>query len=325
MARNYLSFEQPIEELQQKIDALSASEAAKTSGVDFTADIESLSKKLAEVTKKLYNNLTDWQIMQIARHPDRPYTPDYIKLIFSDFQELFGDRAFANDYAIVGGLARLDGQPVMVIGHHKGRRTADKVKCNFGSPYPEGYRKALRLAKLAEQYKIPVITFIDTAGAYAGVAAEERGQSEAIARNLREFANLKTPVICNIVGEGGSGGALAIGVGDYVNMLEYSTYSVISPEGCASILWKSADKAPTAAEIMNLTATKIKKLGLIDEIIPEPLGAAHANPEQTALNIKAVISAQLAQLQALPSEELSERRFAKILAFGKWKEDKEEA
>lgn len=320
MERTYLAFEKPIDELQQKIDALRNSDAALSSGVDFSAELKNLETKLEEVTRKIYSNLTPWQIVQIARHPDRPHTPDYIDLIFTDFQELYGDRAYANDFAIVGGLARLDGKPVMVIGHNKGRKTTEKVKCNFGMPSPEGYRKALRLAHLAERFKIPVITFIDTAGAYAGIGAEERGQSEAIARNLRELAVLKTPVICNVVGEGGSGGALAIGVGDRVNMLEMSTYSVISPEGCASILWKSSDKASTAAEVMGLTADKIKNLDLIDQIIPEPLGGAHNSWEQVAANIKETIKSQLDELEALPMDELLEKRFERILSFGKYAE-----
>ncbi|RIY31721.1 acetyl-CoA carboxylase carboxyl transferase subunit alpha [Psittacicella melopsittaci] len=316
MERTYLPFEQPIEELAQKIAALKNSEAAQSSGVDFQSEIQSLENKQLELCKKIFSNLTPWQITQIARHPDRPHTPDYIKLIFTDYQELCGDRAFADDRAIIGGLARFDGKPVMVIGHQKGRKVQEKVKCNFGMPSPEGYRKALRLAKLAEQYRIPLITFIDTAGAYAGVGAEERGQSEAIARNLRELSNLKTPIICNVVGEGGSGGALAIGVGDNVNMLEFSTYSVISPEGCASILWKSADKASTAAETMGLTAPKIKKLGLIDEIIPEPLGGAHSDYQTTAENIAEVLRKQLAALEELETEELLEKRYQRLLSFG---------
>lgn len=318
MERTYLTFEKPIEELAQKIEALKNSEAALNSEVDFASDIANLESKLAEVTKNIYSKLTPWQVVQIARHPDRPYTPDYIKLLFTDFQELCGDRAYANDNAIVGGLARLDGKPVMVIGHHKGRKVHEKVKCNFGMPSPEGYRKALRLAKLAEQYKIPVLTFIDTAGAYAGIGAEERGQSEAIARNLREFAGLKTPVICTVIGEGGSGGALAIGVGDYVNMLENSTYSVISPEGCASILWKSADKASTAAEVMGMTAPRLKELGLIDVIIKEPLGGAHVDYNATAANIKATLLQQLEEVSHLATQDLTERRYKRILSHGQF-------
>ncbi|MFC6275945.1 acetyl-CoA carboxylase carboxyltransferase subunit alpha [Psittacicella hinzii] len=323
MERTYLPFEQPIEELTQKINALKNSAAAQNSGVDFQSDIASLENKQVELTKKIFSNLSPWQITQIARHPDRPYTPDYIKLMFTDFQELYGDRAYANDYAIIGGLARFNGKSVMVIGHHKGRKVPEKVKCNFGMPSPEGYRKALRLAKMAEQFGIPVLTFIDTAGAYAGVGAEERGQSEAIARNLREFSSLKTPVICTVIGEGGSGGALAIGVGDFTNMLEYSTYSVISPEGCASILWKSAEKASTAAEVMGLTANKLKKVGLVDEIIPEPLGGAHADYEQTAKNIAKVLTKQLKRLEGLSKEELVDRRYERLCAFGDYEEDKE--
>lgn len=320
MERTYLTFEKPIEELHQKIVALKNSEAAQSSGVDFSNEISSLEAKSNELAKKIFSNLTPWQVCQIARHPDRPHTHDYIDLMFTDFQELYGDRAYANDYAIVGGIGRLDGRPVMVIGHRKGRKVQEKVKCNFGMPSPEGYRKALRLAQMAERFHMPVVTFIDTAGAYPGIGAEERGQSEAIAHNLREFSNLKTPIICNVVGEGGSGGALAIGVGDYVNMLQLSTYSVISPEGCASILWKSSEKAAVAADVMSLTAERIHKLGLIDEIIPEPLGAAHANYEETAKNMKNVILAQLDSLKDLTTDELLERRFEKLMSFGKFAE-----
>lgn len=319
MERTFLAFEKPIEELAQKIQALKTSEAAQNSGVDFDSDIANLEAKLAEVTKSIYSKLTPWQITQTARHPDRPYTPDYIRLLFTDFQELYGDRAYANDYAIMGGLARFNGKPIMVIGHHKGRKVQEKVKCNFGMPSPEGYRKALRLAKMAERFNIPVITFIDTAGAYAGIGAEERGQSEAIARNLLEFSNIKTPIICTVIGEGGSGGALAIGVGDYVNMLEFSIYSVISPEGCASILWKSADKASTAAEVLGLTAPRLKELGLVDEIISEPLGGAHADYQVTANNVKACLESQLKALEAITDkDELVNRRYQRILSNGKF-------
>ncbi len=252
----------------------------------------------------------------MARHPNRPYTLDYIEHIFTEFEELAGDRAFADDKAIVGGLARLDGKPVMVIGHQKGRSVKDKVKRNFGMPAPEGYRKALRLMQMAERFNLPIITFIDTPGAYPGVGAEERGQSEAIARNLREMSTLKVPVICTVIGEGGSGGALAIGVGDKVNMLQYSTYSVISPEGCASILWKSAEKASTAADVMGLTAPRLKELELIDNIVPEPLGGAHRNYEEMAKNLKQRLLDDLADLEVLDQETLLDRRYQRLMSYG---------
>lgn len=252
----------------------------------------------------------------MSRHPNRPYTLDYIEHIFTEFEELAGDRAFADDKAIVGGLARLDGKPVMVIGHQKGRTVKDKVKRNFGMPAPEGYRKALRLMQMAERFKLPIITFIDTPGAYPGVGAEERGQSEAIARNLREMSMLKVPIICTVIGEGGSGGALAIGVGDKVNMLQYSTYSVISPEGCASILWKSADKASTAAEVMGLTAERLKELGLIDNIVTEPLGGAHRNYAEMAQNLKKRLLADLEDLEVLDAENLLDRRYQRLMGYG---------
>ena len=252
----------------------------------------------------------------MARHPNRPYTLDYIEHIFTDFQELAGDRAFADDKAIVGGLARLDGRSVMVIGHQKGRTVKDKVARNFGMPAPEGYRKALRLMQMAERFNLPIITFIDTPGAYPGIGAEERGQSEAIARNLREMSTLKVPVICTVIGEGGSGGALAIGVGDKVNMLQYSTYSVISPEGCASILWKSAEKASTAAEVMGLTATRLKELGLIDNIVPEPLGGAHRNYHEMARNLKQCLVEELNELDTFDKDGLLERRYERLMSYG---------
>ena len=278
MSQEYLDFELPIAELEAKIEAL---RSASDDKIDLHDEIKRLQKKSDELTKKLAN-LDAWQVSRMARHPNRPYTLDYIDIFFTDFQELAGDRAFADDKAIVGGLARLDGRSVMVIGHQKGRTVKDKVARNFGMPAPEGYRKALRLMQMAERFNLPIITFIDTPGAYPGIGAEERGQSEAIARNLREMSTLKVPIICTVIGEGGSGGALAIGVGDKVNMLQYSTYSVISPEGCASILWKSAEKASTAAEVMGLTATRLKELGLIDNIVQEPLGGAHRNYHEMA-------------------------------------------
>ncbi|MGL5607088.1 MAG: acetyl-CoA carboxylase carboxyl transferase subunit alpha, partial [Aeromonas veronii] len=284
----FLDFEQPIAELQAQIDELKhVSEG--NHAVDLKDEIRRLEKKNEELTKKIFGDLGAWQVSQMARHPQRPYTFDYIEHIFTDFDELAGDRAYADDKAIVGGIARLDGEPVMVIGHQKGRETKEKIKRNFGMPRPEGYRKALRLMEMAERFKMPIITFIDTPGAYPGVGAEERGQSEAIARNLKVMAGLTVPVVCTVIGEGGSGGALAIGVGDRVNMLQYSTYSVISPEGCASILWKSADKASVAAEAMGITAQRLKELKLIDHVIDEPLGGAHRDVEKMAKNLKARI------------------------------------
>ncbi|HHQ4944695.1 TPA: acetyl-CoA carboxylase carboxyl transferase subunit alpha, partial [Aeromonas hydrophila] len=281
----FLDFEQPIAELQAQIDELRhVSEG--NHAVDLKEEIRRLEKKNEELTKKIFGDLGAWQVSQMARHPQRPYTLDYIEHIFTDFDELAGDRAYADDKAIVGGIARLDGEPVMVIGHQKGRETKEKIKRNFGMPRPEGYRKALRLMEMAERFKMPIITFIDTPGAYPGVGAEERGQSEAIARNLKVMAGLTVPVVCTVIGEGGSGGALAIGVGDRVNMLQYSTYSVISPEGCASILWKSADKAPVAADAMGITAQRLKELKLIDNIVEEPLGGAHRNVEKMAKRLK---------------------------------------
>ncbi|MGL6165484.1 MAG: acetyl-CoA carboxylase carboxyl transferase subunit alpha, partial [Aeromonas veronii] len=281
----FLDFEQPIAELQAQIDELKhVSEG--NHAVDLKDEIRRLEKKNEELTKKIFGDLGAWQVSQMARHPQRPYTFDYIEHIFTDFDELAGDRAYADDKAIVGGIARLDGEPVMVIGHQKGRETKEKIKRNFGMPRPEGYRKALRLMEMAERFKMPIITFIDTPGAYPGVGAEERGQSEAIARNLKVMAGLTVPVVCTVIGEGGSGGALAIGVGDRVNMLQYSTYSVISPEGCASILWKSADKASVAAEAMGITAQRLKELKLIDNIVEEPLGGAHRDVEKMAKRLK---------------------------------------
>ncbi len=313
MSQEYLDFELPIAELEAKIEAL---RAASDDKIDLNDEISRLQKKSDELTKKTFANLDAWQVSKMARHPNRPYTLDYIEHIFTDFQELAGDRAFADDKAIVGGLARLDGRPVMVIGHQKGRTVKDKVKRNFGMPAPEGYRKALRLMQMAERFKLPIITFIDTPGAYPGIGAEERGQSEAIARNLREMSTLKVPVICTVIGEGGSGGALAIGVGDKVNMLQYSTYSVISPEGCASILWKSAEKASTAAEVMGLTATRLKELGLIDGIVNEPLGGAHRDYAAMARSLKQRLLDDLADLDPLSQEALLERRYNRLMSYG---------
>ena len=313
MSQEYLDFELPIAELEAKIEAL---RSASDDKIDLHDEIKRLQKKSDELTKKTFANLDAWQVSRMARHPNRPYTLDYIEHIFTDFQELAGDRAFADDKAIVGGLARLDGRSVMVIGHQKGRTVKDKVARNFGMPAPEGYRKALRLMQMAERFNLPIITFIDTPGAYPGIGAEERGQSEAIARNLREMSTLKVPVICTVIGEGGSGGALAIGVGDKVNMLQYSTYSVISPEGCASILWKSAEKASTAAEVMGLTATRLKELGLIDNIVQEPLGGAHRNYHEMARNLKHCLVEELNELDTFDKDGLLERRYERLMSYG---------
>ncbi|WP_421334794.1 acetyl-CoA carboxylase carboxyl transferase subunit alpha [Aeromonas veronii] len=311
----FLDFEQPIAELQAQIDELKhVSEG--NHAVDLKDEIRRLEKKNEELTKKIFGDLGAWQVSQMARHPQRPYTFDYIEHIFTDFDELAGDRAYADDKAIVGGIARLDGEPVMVIGHQKGRETKEKIKRNFGMPRPEGYRKALRLMEMAERFKMPIITFIDTPGAYPGVGAEERGQSEAIARNLKVMAGLTVPVVCTVIGEGGSGGALAIGVGDRVNMLQYSTYSVISPEGCASILWKSADKASVAAEAMGITAQRLKELKLIDHVIDEPLGGAHRDVERMAKNLKARIKQDLDALRPLDTDQLLEQRYQRLLGYG---------
>lgn len=315
MTTEYLDFELPIAELEAKIEAL-RSASSGDSQINLDDEIARLKKKSEELTKKTFANLDAWQISRMARHPSRPYTLDYIERIFTEFDELAGDRAFADDKAIIGGIARLDGRPVMVIGHQKGRSVKEKVKRNFGMPAPEGYRKALRLMQMAERFNMPIITFIDTPGAYPGIGAEERGQSEAIARNLREMSTLKVPVICTVIGEGGSGGALAIGVGDKVNMLQYSTYSVISPEGCASILWKSAEKASTAAEVMGLTAPRLKELELIDNIVPEPLGGAHRDFDQMAENLKQRILDDLADLAPLDAENLLDRRYERLMTYG---------
>ena len=316
MNMNFLEFEQPIAELLAQIEELRHVSENVGGSVDLTDEIKHLEKKNEELTRKLFSDLGAWQISQVARHPQRPYTEDYLARIFTDFDELAGDRAFADDKAIVGGIARLDGQPVMVIGHQQGRDTQEKIKRNFGMPKPEGYRKALRLMQMAERFNMPIITFIDTPGAYPGVGAEERGQSEAIARNLKVMSSLKVPVICTVIGEGGSGGALAIGVGDRINMLQYSTYSVISPEGCASILWKSADKASVAADAMGITATRLKELKLIDGIVPEPLGGAHRNVDEMASLLKQRIQADLKELQQLNTPELLKQRYQRLMANG---------
>ncbi|MBK5073262.1 acetyl-CoA carboxylase carboxyl transferase subunit alpha [Budviciaceae bacterium CWB-B4] len=317
MSLNFLDFEQPIAELEAKIDSLKAiSLQDEKLDINLDEEVKRLHEKSLELTNKIFSELGAWQIAQLARHPRRPYTLDYIQHIFTDFDELAGDRAYADDKAIVGGMARLDGRPVMIIGHQKGRETKEKIRRNFGMPAPEGYRKALRLMEMAERFNLPIITFIDTPGAYPGVGAEERGQSEAIARNLREMSRLKVPVICTVIGEGGSGGALAIGVGDKVNMLQYSTYSVISPEGCASILWKSADKAPLAAEAMGIIAPRLKELGLIDAVVPEPLGGAHRNPEEMAASLKAKLLSDLSELDELDTESLQDRRYQRLMGYG---------
>lgn len=314
---NYLEFEQPIADLLAHIEEIKRlSSQVGTSEVDMSEELKQLEKKNLELTKKIYSSLSAWQISQLSRHPMRPYTLDYIERIFTDFQELAGDRAFADDKAIVGGMARLDGMPVMVIGHQKGRSTKERTLRNFGMPRPEGYRKAMRLMQLAERFNMPIITFIDTPGAYPGVGAEERSQAGAIAESLKLMSQIKVPIVCTVIGEGGSGGALAIGVGDRVNMLQYSTYSVISPEGCASILWKSADKAALAAEAMNITADKVKSLGLIDEVIPEPFGAAHRDYDEMAKNLKDCIVQELAEIKNLDTESLLAGRFNRLMNYG---------
>ncbi len=318
MKTTFLDFEQSIAELESKIEELRF--VQDDSAVDIAEEIERLEKKSAQLTKDIYVKLTPWQISQVARHPQRPYTLDYLALIFTDFEELHGDRAFADDHAIVGGLARFNGQPVMVIGHQKGRDTKEKIYRNFGMPRPEGYRKALRLMKLAEKFGLPVLTFVDTPGAYPGIDAEERGQSEAIGRNLYVMAELKVPVIVTIIGEGGSGGALAIAVGDVLQMLQYSTYSVISPEGCASILWKSADKAPEAAETMGITAPRLKTLGLVDRIINEPVGGAHRDHVAMAQTLKKALQDALTNVSALSTTELLAKRYERLMSYGRFKE-----
>lgn len=317
MSLNFLEFEKPIAELEAKIEALrDISRRGGDNTLDLEKEIKQLEDKCLELKKKTFSDLGAWEVAQLARHPERPYVLDYIEHMFTEFDELAGDRAFADDKALVGGMARLDGRPVMIIGHQKGRGTKEKVLRNFGMPKPEGYRKAKRLMQMAERFKMPIITFIDTAGAYPGVGAEERGQSEAIAMNLKIMSELSVPVICNVVGEGGSGGALAIGVGDYVNMLQYSTYSVISPEGCASILWRDSDKAPQAAEAMGLVAPRLKELELIDTIIDEPLGGAHRDHKATAENIKARLIEQLDELAGFDEEALLDRRYQRLMSYG---------
>ncbi|MDO8892396.1 MAG: acetyl-CoA carboxylase carboxyltransferase subunit alpha [Sulfurimicrobium sp.] len=315
----FLDFEQPIAELESKIEELQ--NVHDDSDLDISEDIARLNKKSQTLTKEIYSKLGAWQISQVARHAQRPYTLDYLQNIFTDFEELHGDRAYADDPAIVGGLARFDGQSVMVIGHQKGRDTKEKIYRNFGMPRPEGYRKALRLMRMAEKFGIPVMTFIDTPGAYPGIGAEERGQSEAIARNLYVMSELRTPIICTIIGEGGSGGALAIGVGDVTLMLQYSSYSVISPEGCASILWKSADKAPQAAETLGITANRLKSLGLIDKIVSEPIGGAHRDPDAMMQTLRKALQDSMNLIQENPSlDELLKARYQRLMSYGKFKE-----
>ncbi|UDG81542.1 Acetyl-coenzyme A carboxylase carboxyl transferase subunit alpha [Candidatus Profftia lariciata] len=312
-----LDFEHPIVELEEKINLLMSINLQDTTiNLNLDEEIQRLRIKSLELTRKIFSNLSAWQIAQLARHPLRPYTLNYIKQIFTDFDELAGDRVYANDKAIIGGIARLNGRSVMIIGHQKGRATKEKVLRNFGMPAPEGYRKALRLMEMAERFKLPIITFIDTPGAYPGVGAEERGQSEAIARNLREMSGLAVPIICTVIGEGGSGGALAIGVGDKINMLQYSTYSVISPEGCAAILWKNADKAPLAADAMCITAKCLKELNLIDSIILEPLGGAHRDFPQMAISLKEQLLTDLKNLDILETKELLNIRYDRLMNYG---------
>jgi len=316
MNHNYLDFEQSIAELEAKIEALRST----SHGADITDEVNRLQAKSQRLTESIFTSLTPWQISQVARHPLRPYTLDYIPRLFTDFQELHGDRAFADDPAIVGGLARFDGHPVVIIGHQKGRDTREKVRRNFGMPNPEGYRKALRLMRLAERFALPLISFIDTPGAYPGVGAEERGQSEAIAHNLYVMARLKIPILGVVIGEGSSGGALGIGVCDRLIMLQYSTYSVISPEGCASILWRAADKAPMAAEAMGITAHRLSELGLVDVVVPEPLGGAHRDVDETARRLQAVLRTEFENLQSVPPEPLLESRYQRLMRHGEFQE-----
>lgn len=317
MNLNFLDFEQPIAELEAKIEELRY--VGDDSAVNIGEEIERLQAKSRALTESIFSGLTPWQIAQVARHPQRPYALDHIGRIFTDFEELHGDRAFADDAAIVGGPARLDGRPVMVIGEQKGRDTREKLARNFGMPKPEGYRKALRLMRMAERFNLPLITFIDTPGAYPGVGAEERGQSEAIARNLFVMPQLKVPIVCTVIGEGGSGGALAIGVGDRLAMLQYATYSVITPEGCASILWKSAEKAPDAAEAMGITSSRIQELGLVDTVLTEPVGGAHRDPDAMAATIKNYLLEQLDRITQSPVDDMLAYRYQRLMAYGSFK------
>lgn len=318
MNMSHLEFEQPISELEEKIEALRF--VGSDSDINISEEIARLEDKSRDLTKSIFSNLSSWQISQLARHPQRPYSLDYIAKLFTDFQELHGDRAFADDPAIVGGLARLDGRSLVVIGHQKGRDTKQRQYRNFGMPRPEGYRKALRLMRLAERFRLPVVTLVDTPGAYPGIGAEERGQSEAIARNLFAMAGLRVPVLCIVIGEGGSGGALAIGVGDRIIMLEYSIYSVISPEGCASILWKSSDKAEDAAEAMGITSSRLLSLGLVDRVVEEPLGGAHRHPDEMARVLKQAIKTDLDELMEFAVDDLLDRRYERLMKYGEFKE-----
>ena len=316
MNLNFLEFEQPIAELEAKIDELNY--VTDDADINISDEVKKLKEKSRALTESIFSNLTPWQVSQLARHPQRPYTLDYIIRIFTDFEELHGDRHYGDDHAIIGGIARLNDQPVMVIGQQKGRDTKEKLRRNFGMPRPEGYRKALRLMEMAERFRLPILTFIDTPGAYPGIGAEERGQSEAIARNLLVMSHLKTPIICTVIGEGGSGGALAIGVGDQTLMLQYSTYSVISPEGCASILWKSAEKASDAAEALGITSGRLHDLGMIDRIISEPLGGAHRNVDAVVDNVKQALVETLGELQKKSLDELLEARYQRLQAYGQF-------
>ncbi|HUT40811.1 MAG TPA: acetyl-CoA carboxylase carboxyltransferase subunit alpha [Gammaproteobacteria bacterium] len=318
MNLNFLEFEQPIAELEAKIDELHY--VSGDTDINISEEVGKLKAKSRELTESIFANLTPWQISQLARHPQRPYTMDYIVRLFTEFEELHGDRHYGDDNAIVGGLARIEGMPVMVIGQQKGRDTKEKLQRNFGMPRPEGYRKALRLMQMAERFGLPVLTFIDTPGAYPGIGAEERGQSEAIARNLLVMSRLRTPIICTVIGEGGSGGALAIGVGDLTLMLQYSTYSVISPEGCASILWKSAEKASDAAEALGITSARLSELGLVDKVIKEPLGGAHRDVDGAAENIKQVLVESLQKLGGKSLDKLVESRYKRLMAYGQFSE-----
>ena len=318
MKTAFLEFEQPIAELESKIEELRF--VQDDSAVDISQEIGRLEKKSQTLAKEIYSNLSAWQVAQVARHPQRPYTLDYVNFLFTDFEELHGDRAYADDHAIVCGVARFEGKPVVVIGHQKGRDTKEKIQRNFGMPRPEGYRKALRLMRLAGKFSLPLFTFIDTPGAYPGIGAEERGQSEAIARNLFVLSQLRVPIICTVIGEGGSGGALAIGVGDATVMLQYSTYSVISPEGCAAILWKSPEKASEAAETLGITAARLKSLGLIDKVVSEPLGGAHRDPQTTATALKKVLRDVVGQLADYDIDELVKLRQKRLNSYGKFKQ-----
>jgi len=318
MKTTFLEFEQPIAELETRIEELRY--VQDDSAVDISEEIQRLAKRSQTLTKDIYGKLTPWQVSQVARHPQRPYTLDYVQMLFSHFEELHGDRCFADDRSIVGGPARFGTEPCVVIGHQKGRDTKEKILRNFGMPKPEGYRKALRLMHLAEKFQLPVFTFVDTPGAYPGIDAEERGQSEAIGRNLFEMARLRTPIIVTVIGEGGSGGALAIAVGDVILMLQYATYSVISPEGCASILWRSAEMAPEAAEALGITASRLKTLGLVDRIVPEPLGGAHRDPQATAQSLRKALAEALKQSRDKKPKQLVEERLERLMSHGKFKE-----